>query len=177
MAKKTEQKGEENPQLALPMVLRAQYLKDLSFENPNPLGAFTSQSAEQPNINVDIQVKAQNLGNSNFEVILEVKANATRDKDTLFVVECDYAGLVTLGDVDEKDVEPLIMIQCPHLIFPFVRNIVAEATRNGGYPPLFISPIDFAALFRQQKQDGTTGISSDAAAQQPSTPTQSNLKK
>lgn len=154
MAKQETQKNENQGQeLSLPMVIRAQYVKDLSFENPNPLGAFSSTSTTTPNISVDVQVKAQNLGNGNFEVILEFKASGKRDTDTLFVVELDYAGVISVAqELSEQEVERYVMVEAPTLLFPFARGIVADATRDGGYPPLFITPINFEALFAQQQQ-------------------------
>ena len=148
MSKQTTNKAEE---LSLPLIIRAQYIKDLSFENPNPLTAFNVTGEEsQPSISVDIQAKAQNLGSNNYEVILDFHVQAKRDDVSLFVLELSYGGLVTLGEIPEEAIEPLVMIECPHLLFPFARNTLAEITRDGGFPPLYLTPVDFAALYRQQ---------------------------
>lgn len=137
--------------LALPLIIRAQYIKDFSFENPNPLQAFVMPTdGTQPSIAVDIQARAQNLGNGNYEVVLDFHIQAKREENSLFVLELSYGGLVTLGPVPEEAIEPLVMIECPHLLFPFARNILAEVTRDGGFPPLYLTPVDFAALYRQQ---------------------------
>jgi preprotein translocase subunit SecB len=143
--------------MVLPITVHAQYIKDFSFENPNPLESFKNENNAQPNISVGIQAKADNLGGRNFEVILEIRIDATREKTPLFVTELSYAGIVTLGDdVSENEAGPLLMIECPRLIFPFARNILADVTRDGGFPPLMLAPVDFAALYEQQKNQATT---------------------
>jgi len=151
--------------MALPLTIHAQYIKDLSFENPSPIASFTNENNTQPSISVGIQAKAENLGGRNFEVILDIRIDATREKTSLFVTELSYAGIITLGDsVVEADAGPLLMIEAPHLLFPFARNILADITRDGGFPPLMLVPVDFAALYEQQKnqeaQDGKSGKNS-----------------
>jgi preprotein translocase subunit SecB len=106
---------------------------------------------------VGIQAKADHLGDRNFEVVLEIRIDASRDKTPLFVTELSYAGIVTLAEnVSESDAGHLLMVESPRLLFPFARNILADVTRDGGFPPLMLAPVDFAALFEQQKnQEGT----------------------
>lgn len=159
--------AEANPvaAMALPVTIHAQYIKDLSFENPTPVASFTNENNVQPNISVGIQAKAENLGGRNFEVILDIRIDATREKTPLFVTELSYAGIITLADsVDEADAGPLLMIEAPRLLFPFARNILADVTRDGGFPPLMLVPVDFAALYEQQKnqeaQEGKSGKAS-----------------
>lgn len=143
----------------LPVIVRAQYIRDLSFENPNPLSIFTSDSDVQPNISVSVQAKAQNLGERNFEVVLDIKVDAKREEDTMFIVELSYAGVVTIAnEVDETQLNRFVMVEVPHLLFPYARNIVSDMTRDGGYPPLMLSPVDFATLFHQQSQQGQATI-------------------
>lgn len=138
--------------MTLPITVHAQYIKDLSFENPNPVASFTNENNAQPNISVGIQAKADNLGGRNFEVILDIRIDATRDKAPLFVMELSYAGIITLGDhISENEAGSLLMIESPRLLFPFARNILADITRDGGFPPLMLAPVDFAALYEQQK--------------------------
>lgn len=147
-----------NAAMSLPLTLHAQYIKDLSFENPNPVASFTNENNAQPNISVGIQAKAENLGGRNFEVALDIRIEATRDKTSLFLTELIYAGIVSLGDaVTENEAGPLLMIDAPRLLFPFARNILADVTRNGGFPPLMLAPVDFAALYEQQKDKATNG--------------------
>jgi preprotein translocase subunit SecB len=150
--KEETQMSTEHKAMALPITVHAQYIKDLSFENPNPIASFSNENNAQPNISVGIQAKADNLGGRNFEVILDIRIDATREKTPLFVTELTYAGLITLGDdVEEDEAGPLLMIESPRLLFPFARNILADITRDGGFPPLMLAPVDFAALYEQQK--------------------------
>ena len=140
-------------QLTQPLMIRGQYIRDLSFENPNPLAIFTSETEQQPNISVNVQAKAQHLGEKNFEVVLDIHIDAKRDKEQMFIVELSYAAVATVNqDVNDEKTAQMIMVDAPHLLFPFARNILADVTRDGGYPPLMLAPVDFAALYEQQKQ-------------------------
>ncbi|WP_010300054.1 protein-export chaperone SecB [Candidatus Odyssella thessalonicensis] len=140
-------------------IVRAQYIRDLSFENPNPLAIFTSESQDQPEISVGIQAKAQNLGDRNFELILDFNIDAKRAQDTMFIVELSYGAVVTVSeDVAESDVQRSVMVDAAHLLFPFARNIIADMTRDGGYPPLMLAPIDFNNLYQQQNQQPAAGL-------------------
>lgn len=150
--------------MSLPITIHAQYIKDLSFENPSPIASFTNENNVQPNISVGIQAKAENLGGRNFEVILDIRIDATREKISLFVTELVYAGIITLGDsVTEDEAGPLLMIESPRLLFPFARNILADVTRDGGFPPLMLAPVDFAALYEQQKNQEGKAVKPDKA--------------
>jgi preprotein translocase subunit SecB len=134
---------------ATPAGLRVlgQYVKDLSFENP---GHTPVQS--QPNIDLGIDVGATPHadGNGIYEVSLKLSAKAVSDGTVLFITELDYAGLFQLQNVPQAQLEPLLLIECPRLLFPFARRIVAEITREGGFPPLLIDPVDFVQLYQQQ---------------------------
>lgn len=124
-----------------------QYVKDLSFENPGHSAVQT-----QPNIDLGIDVGAAPHvdGNGLFEVSLKLSAKAVSGETTLFITELDYAGLFQLQNVTEKQVETMLLIECPRLLFPFARRIIAEITREGGFPPLLIDPVDFVALYQAQ---------------------------
>lgn len=133
-----------------------QYVKDLSFENPRPLEAQSAQSA--PNIELGIDVKADTIqGRDNtFEVSLRLAAEAKRNGDeVVFIAELLYAGLFEIKDASQTDIEPMLLIECPRLLFPFARRLIAEITREGGYPPLLIDPIDFVGLYRKQRESET----------------------
>lgn len=162
----TEQK---EAAMTVPITIHAQYIKDLSFENPTPVASFTNENNAQPNISVGIQAKADNLGGRNFEVVLDIRIDATREKNPLFVTELSYAGIITLGDdVSEEAAGPLLMIESPRLLFPFARNILADVTRDGGFPPLMLAPVDFAALYEQQKnQEAKEGKDTKTAKDEP----------
>lgn len=149
----TDTSTPENPtpgeRPATPPSLRVlgQYVKDLSFENPGH-----PPVQEQPNIDLGIDVGAAPHadGNGMFEVSLKLSAKATSGETVLFITELDYAGLFQLQNVPDNQVEPMLLIECPRLLFPFARRIVAEITREGGFPPLLIDPVDFVALYQAQ---------------------------
>jgi len=137
-----------------PAVLRvlAQYVKDLSFENP---GLFsTQQGAPAPEIElgIDVRVEPGPPADQIFAVELRLSAKAKRQESVVFICELIYAGVFQLQEAKREDVEPMLLIECPRLLFPFARRIIADVTREGGHPPLMIDPIDFVGLYRQQKQ-------------------------
>lgn len=126
--------------------INAQYVKDLSFENPNAPQSLMTQ-ADSPQIQVSVDVGAQALGGNRFEVELRITANADRGETRMFVVEVLYGGVFTLVNVDQENVKPVCLVECPRLLFPFARRVVADATRDGGFPPLLLEPIDFGAMY------------------------------
>ena len=133
------------PQIAIDL----QYIKDLSFENP--LGPeLVSFVQKNPAVSVEVNTSARPLAPNRYEVSLTLRGEAKAEDRTMFVVELTYAGVITLHNVPEEGVRPVLLIEAPRLLFPFARNVVADATRDGGYPPLFIQPVDFAQLYRQQ---------------------------
>jgi len=138
----------QGPQSAAIRVL-AQYIKDFSFENPG-----TARAQQQPNIDLGIDVGAtpHQDGQNMFEVSLRMQAKASAGETTLFILELDYAGLFQFDTADQNILEPLLLIECPRLLFPFARRIISDITRDGGFPPLLVDPIDFVGLYRGQKQ-------------------------
>ncbi len=126
-----------------------QYTKDFSFENPNAPRSLGPQE-KPPNIQIQVNVNAKQVAENDFEVNILLEGSAKTDADTLFKFELDYAGLFRLINIPQSDAHPVIMIECPRLLFPFARQIIADAVRGGGFPPLYIDPIDFAALYRQR---------------------------
>ncbi|MCC4244978.1 MULTISPECIES: protein-export chaperone SecB [Stappia] len=129
------------------MSILAQYIKDLSFENPNAPGSLQPQ--EQPKLDINVNVGAQPMGENQFEVVLTLTASAKTSAMTVFAIELVYGGLFRIVGVPQEHLHPFVLIECPRMLFPFARNILAEASRNGGFPPLMLDPIDFAALYRQ----------------------------
>ena len=131
--------------------INAQYVKDLSFEAPN-LPFILSELKGAPSIAVNIDVKANKNAENIYTVDLTVKAKAVKadDQKTVFICELVYGGLVTL-DVPKEHTEPILLIEIPHLLFPYARAIIANTTREAGLPPLQINPVDFAALYRQRQ--------------------------
>ncbi len=133
-----------------PLVLRAQYIKDLSFENPNAPAILASMT-EPPEIEVSVNVGGERHGDNDYEVTLSIHAEAKAGSETAFLVELVYSGYMSVNNVPEEQLQPLVMIEGPRLLFPFARNIIADVTRDGGFPPLLLQPMDFAALFQQQE--------------------------
>ncbi len=131
----------------------AQYIKDLSFENPNAPNSLAPQD-KGPNIAIQVNVNAKQLTETDFEVSLSLEGSAGEAPTTLFKFELDYAGVFRVRNIPSEQVHPVVMIECPRLLFPFARQIIADAVRNGGFPPLFIDPIDFPGLYRQRMAEG-----------------------
>lgn len=139
--------GHDESQPAL--TVNAQYLKDATFENPNPINSF-QHSDSSPEINVSIDIKLDKINDKTYEVCLHIATVAERGQDKLFVAEIDYAGIFTLGNVPDDAVQPILMIECPRMLFPYARQVIANLTREGGYPALSLNPIDFVEMYRQQ---------------------------
>jgi len=127
----------------------AQYTKDFSFENPNAPRSLQPQQ-QPPNISVQVNVNAKPLAQGDVEVELLIEGKAGEAPNLLFAFELVYGGVFRLSNIPEDSMHPVIMIECPRLLFPFGRQIIADAVRQGGFPPLFIDPIDFAGLYRQR---------------------------
>jgi preprotein translocase subunit SecB len=132
-----------------PLTIHGQYIKDLSFENPRAPQSLIEQT--QPQLTLNVTVTTRQFDTRTFEVALAVEASAhTPAKDPLFMLELVYACTVTLGEVPQEAFGPLLLIEAPRLLFPFARAVIANATREAGFPPLNIAPVDFVALYRQQ---------------------------
>src|SRR6056297_633028 len=144
----------------------SQYIKDLSFENP---GATVQ---DQPNIELGIDVGAapQQGSEGVFEVTLKLKARAGTQDTALFLIEMDYSGLFQLNGFAPADMEPILLIECPRILFPFARRIIADISAEGGFPPLRIDPVDFGALYNSQKQRAAAAAEEQAAAPTPTEP-------
>jgi preprotein translocase subunit SecB len=134
-----------------------QYVKDLSFENPNAPASFQLQ--EQPRIDVSVNVGASRPAEEAYEVTLKIDVKASAGDTTAFAVELVYAGLFGLRNVPEEAIEPFLLIEAPRLLFPFARNAVANAIRDGGFPQLLLEPIDFAQLYTAQRAQAGGDIS------------------
>jgi len=128
----------------------AQYIKDLSFENPRAPGSMTDQRTGQPPINFNIQVNANPAGEDQVEVELRLEARAGDDKDVIFALELVYCGLFRIRNIPQEHFQPFVMIECPRLLFPFARQIVADTIGAGGFPPVMLGLIDFASLYQQR---------------------------
>lgn len=128
----------------------SQYVKDLSFENPNAPAIYQNETA--PEINVQFDIGANQVGEEVHEVVLKIEVRATSNGQTAFITELSYAGLFGLRNIPAEHVQPFLLGEGPRLLFPFARRVVSDAIRDGGFPPLVLEPIDFNALFLQQAQ-------------------------
>lgn len=147
MANADDQK-DDNPSFTFGVI--SQYIKDVSFENPKIVESVAKPQGA-PEISVNVQVQADVVGENVYEVMLTIEAKATRETENVFLVELTYGGLFNLENTDEESLQPLLLIECPRLLFPFARNIVADLTRDGGMPPLLLNPVDFVELFRKRQ--------------------------
>jgi len=125
-----------------------QYIKDLSFENPNAPQSMVPGA--QPQIAIQINVSARPLSENDIEVTLKLEGKAETDGKLLFSFELEYAGVFRIQNVPQESINPLVLIECPRLLFPFAREVIATTVRNGGFPPLLLDPVDFVGLYRQK---------------------------
>lgn len=140
--------GATEPGAAPRFSVLAQYIKDFSFENPNAPRALAPQQG--PNIGLQVNVNARQIGPNDYEVSLMLEGGAGEGAGALFKFELNYAGVFRVENVPVEQTQPLIMIEGPRLLFPFARQIVADAVRGGGYPALYVDPIDFHGLYMQR---------------------------
>jgi preprotein translocase subunit SecB len=132
------------------VAVNMQYIKDLSFESPNVLQLLSKPASGTPEVNFNLGVHVNPMGPDNYEVLLTIRAEAKRDETVAFIVELVYAGMFTITGVAPDQIEPILFIEGPRLLFPFARAIVADLTRDGGYSPLLLNPIDFVDLYRRK---------------------------
>ena len=145
----------------------AQYLKDFSFENPNAPAVFQWQS--QPQMDVQFNIGSTVVGQDLHEVVLKIDITAKAEEGTAFQLELLYAGLFALRNIPEEQLQPILLAEAPRILFPFARKIIADATVEGGFPPLRLDPIDFAGLYMQraahQQADALGGQAGDVTGQ------------
>ncbi len=134
----------------------AQYIRDLSFENPRAPESLRA-AANPPQIDLGVELGARGREDGLFEIELKLTARAQRDADTIFHLELVYAGLFQLAGVAAEDIEPVLMIECPRYLFPFARRIIADLSAEGGFPPFMLEPIDFASLYAQRRAQASVG--------------------
>ncbi len=131
----------------------SQFIRDLSFENPRG-GGTVIRPDMPPALNVQVNVNAKPLSDTDYEVDLVIEARADLpDNSALFAIELQYAGVFRILNVPKEQIHPVVLIECPRLLFPFARQIVADTVRNGGFPPLLLDPVDFHTLYRQRMQE------------------------
>jgi preprotein translocase subunit SecB len=147
------------PGAAPQLMVLGQYIKDLSFENPNAPGSLQQQAQPQINITVNVSANPVSATDVEVELRLEGKAEAAGGGAVMFNVELVFAGMFRIQNVPQEQMQPIMLIECPRLLFPFAREIVATTVRNGGFPPLLLDPIDFISLYQQRMaQTGMPGV-------------------
>tara|TARA_B100000965_G_scaffold336621_1_gene303004 strand:- start:151 stop:651 length:501 start_codon:yes stop_codon:yes gene_type:complete len=132
----------------VPLVIHGQYIKDLSFEVPGAPQVFIEAPQGQPEMSLNLDVQVEGISEEVFEVILDIKAESKIGGKLAYIMELKYSGLFTLK-VPEQHRAPMLFVECPRLMFPFARAILADVTRDGGFQPLILGPVDFASLFEQ----------------------------
>ena len=131
--------------------ISAQYIKDLSFENPRaPMSVMQTESA--PHGEVSIQVRNRPLGEDNHEIILDFTVEAKHEGEVAFIVELSYGGVFTVTGFDDDLKDIALMVECPRILFPFARRIIADAVQDGGFSPLLLSPVDFLKLYEHREE-------------------------
>lgn len=133
-----------------------QFIKDLSFENPN-VRNLIGGSNDQPTLRVEVHVNATKTSDKVYESAIQFKAEATNKAGVIYDLELVYAGLFEVTNLPEQAIEPFLLINCPMLLFPFLRRLVADLTREGGFPPLLLDPIDFGGMFIKRQQERAAG--------------------
>lgn len=142
-----------NDQPAPHISVNAQYIKDLSFENPGAPSSLASLT-RSPNIDLTLDLNISHLPEEDFfEVELSIEAKASHEKQTLFIVDLKYAGVFNLINIPEEQKQVLLAVHCPAMIFPFARKIIADITQDGGFQPLMIDPIDFGVLYHKKMSE------------------------
>jgi preprotein translocase subunit SecB len=134
------------------LTIQTQYIKDMSFENPRAPLTLIQNQQQRPEIAVRVDVRAQPLQDDRYEAVIQLNVDAKVGEEPVFVLELSYAGVFHLQNIPQDSLQPLLLVECPRLIFPFARRIVADATRDGGFPPLMLDPIDFVALYRRRME-------------------------
>ena len=152
---------EQNQQSQYPFFIHDQYVKDISFENPNYLTKYEAKD-KQPEVAVNVETHVAKFDDEHYEVAMNINAKSELDGKSIFVLELTYAGLVSVAkDLKTEVIEPILLVHCPFLMFPFAREIVATVTRAGGYPPLMLDPIDFASLYLAKKKEAEENKASE----------------
>lgn len=132
------------------IALRGQYIKDVSFENPRAPQSLLALR-EPPSIDISIDLNAQRLQDNLFELLIRISVRAIHEKNTVFLTDLSYGGLFEVNAPENADFERIVLVECAFLLFPFARRVIADLTRDGGFPPLQLDPIDFFSLYQQNK--------------------------
>lgn len=152
-ARMAETSSATDPSPGVAYSITTQYIKDLSFENPRAPHVFAATAGKTPQVQVSVAVTGNQLGDTLYEVVLDLKAEAKHENEVLFVAELSYAGVVVAAaSIPKEHLRSMIMIEVPRQLFPFARSILSNATRDGGFMPLLLAPVNFEALHRQENE-------------------------
>ena len=158
--------SESNPseQTGGPIQLKGQYIKDVSFENPRAPQSLLALR-EPPGIDINVDLNAQRLQENVFELTVNIGARAIHEKNTIFLTDLSYGGIFEINiQGGEAEYEKCVLVDCAYILFPFARRVIADLTRDGGFPPLQLEPIDFAGLYEQNKGSITRSKPEEAAS-------------
>jgi len=144
--------GDGNAPAPVQVRVIGQYIKDLSFESPNVRKLFAAP-AENPTLKLGVHVNGAKIDDHVFESAIEFKAEASGKAGVIYDLELTYAGLFQVENIPEQAMEPFLLINCPTLLFPFLRRLVADLTHEGGFPPLLLDPLDFAGLYMKRQEE------------------------
>jgi preprotein translocase subunit SecB len=147
----TDNTAIENDDAAFEARIISQYIRDLSFESPS-IDRALEGPRKNPNLELEVNVNARSMRDSMFQSEIEFKAHAVDDGGTIYQLEATYGGVFQVGPLPREALEPFLLVNCPSMLFPFLRRLVADLTREGGFPPLFLDPIDFGALYVNRRQ-------------------------
>ncbi|MBL96042.1 MAG: Protein-export protein SecB [Alphaproteobacteria bacterium MarineAlpha3_Bin5] len=142
------------------LIINGQYIKELSFEVPNAPKIFQDLSKATPDIKINVDVQAKNIVENSYEVFLEISANCNVNNEQAFVLDLIYAGVFTLN-INSSMLQPTLLVECPKMLFPFARNIIADISRDGGFPPIMLAPVDFDKMYNKEIDKSETGGSKD----------------
>jgi preprotein translocase subunit SecB len=140
-----------------------QYIKDMSFESPRSPASIL-QGTEEPHGELKVQVKVRKMGGDNYEVILQFQVESTKEGEVAFLIELHYAGVFTVTGFPEAELEPALMIECPRILYPFARRVIADVVRDGGFSQLMLGPIDFVHLYKMFGPQNQTDEAKEAEA-------------
>lgn len=151
MAEDDNQAAVETDETAFEARIVSQYIRDLSFESPS-IDRALDGPGKNPNLELEVNVNARSIRENMFQSEIEFKAHAVDDGGTIYQLEATYGGVFQVNSLPREALEPFLLVNCPSMLFPFLRRLVADLTREGGFPPLFLDPIDFGALYVNRKQ-------------------------
>lgn len=160
----TQSTGAGEAQQQPPIVINGQYIKDLSFESPNSPGIFQDLQTTQPEMQISVNVAHAKLDGADnaYEVVLEFNAQMKLGDKVGFICELKYSGLFTLN-IPEEHIQAFLLIECPRMLFPYARQIISDSTQQGGFVPLWLQPIDFAAMYQQSVKNQLGELDADVA--------------